>query len=67
MTNLENLKMWLNYKITEEVRKKENLIMGMKDPSFPTNPEKIDGFNEMIQQTEFRIDWLETQVKNFNK
>ena len=67
MTNLQNLKMWLNYKITEEVRKKESLIYAMKEPSFPTNQEKIDGFNEMIEQTEYRIQWLKEQVDNFNK
>ena len=66
MTNEQNLKMWLHYKITEENRKKESLIFGMKDPSFPTNSEKIDSFNEMIQHTEFRIKWLEAQVTSFN-
>jgi bacterioferritin (cytochrome b1) len=67
MTNEQSLSQWLKNSITSETKSLNTLLSVLNDPHTSISLEKFETFNELAEQSEFRIKWLETQVKNFNK
>jgi hypothetical protein len=67
MTNEQSLSQWLKNSITTETKNLNQLLSVLNDPYTPINLEKFETFNELVEQTEFRIKWLNEQLLNFKK
>jgi hypothetical protein len=65
MTNEQSLSQWLKNSITTETKNLNQLLSVLNDPHTPINLEKFQTFNELAEQTKFRIKWLNEQLLNF--
>jgi bacterioferritin (cytochrome b1) len=65
MTNEQSLSQWLKNSITTETKNLNQLLSVLNDPHTSINLEKFKTFNELVEQTEFRIKWLNEQLLNF--
>ena len=66
MTNEQSLSQWLKNSITTETKNLNQLLSVLNDPDTSINLEKFEKtFKELVEQTEFRIKWLNEQLLNF--
>ena len=67
MANEQHLQMWLKLKLAETIKQKDTTIDILNDPHYPMSIEKHKMLEEQVEYSEFRINWLNTQISNLNK